>query len=92
MIKFFKLVTGEELIAEVEDTSSKEEVKFELSNPFKLMMTQQGLTMVPYPARLLFLNVQHVTLYGEAADELANVYHEATGGIVVPKNKLLVPN
>ena len=88
-IKMVKLVTGEDLLADV----TEEENKITLKEPMALIMQGQGLQMVPW---LMLAKVQEVTfdrsktvLTYEPKDELVSAYQQQTGHIVTaPANVL----
>lgn len=94
MIKLLKLVTQEDVIADVLDEN---EVTYELKNPARIVLTQQGVAMIPLApfskqGKSISVNVQHVVYEGEPEQELYNAYNERFGsGIVVaPANMKII--
>ena len=88
-IKIVKLVTGEEVLSQVEDNIDNVVLK----KPMVLVMQQEGLQMVPW---LMLAAEQEVTIdkskivmIYEARQELVAGYQQQTGGIVVaPANTI----
>lgn len=87
-VKIVKLITGEEIVAEVSKTSDSNVV---LKNPQKFMLTAEGLASMPLmplskdKEYTIFLN--HVLFTAEPEDDIKNAYNSQYGsGIVVAKN------
>lgn len=93
-VKILKLITGEEVIGEVESESNK---FVELKNPLSIMLrpSQEGFTFgfVPW-CNLMDGNKQipldKVVVMGDASDDVKNTYNSMFGGIVTPPKQLLV--
>jgi hypothetical protein len=90
-LHFFKLITGEEIIAKAKKGSNA----WSMENPVKLMFTQQGVAMMPYlePARslctgkdenkLTMLN-EHIMFADEVSnEEIFNAYNSKFGSGIV---------
>ncbi len=82
-IYIFKLVTGEELIAKV---VGKSDDAVEVSNPINMILTPQGLQMVPSlfsaePGRTIQLNNSSWVMTADAREDVKNSWIEATTGI-----------
>lgn len=92
-IRVFKLVTGEELIAEVE---KYEDDVFYLLTPYAIGVNQQtgNLVFVPYlqytnAAAAIQLHERHVMLTAEPVDSIYNDYLDSTRKIKVPKQSII---
>jgi hypothetical protein len=88
----FKLNSGEELIAKVNDIS---EDYVELETPVSVAPGPQGLGLVPSmftadPDEKVRLNISSVAIYVLTDDSVKMKYIEATTGITVPDKKILV--
>jgi hypothetical protein len=86
-VKIVKLVTGEEIVAEV-NISDKDIV---LKNPQKFMLTAEGLASMPLMPlskdKEYTIPLHHVILTAEPEDDIKNAYNSQYGsGIVVAKN------
>jgi hypothetical protein len=98
MIKLFKLLNGEEFIAEIDDDDDlvdgwcEREVLLKMRKPLRVLMTNQGMMLSPYPCNCIFVLTSHILLMGEVIDQLLSVYRDATGGIAVPPQGLQLPN
>lgn len=90
-VHFFKLITGEEVMAKAKHSGNA----WFMENPVKLMFTQQGLAMMPYlePARslcsagkndkLTMLDI-HVIFHDEVTnEEVFNGYNTKFGSGIV---------
>lgn len=84
MLKYFKLTSGEDIIAELVEHNGD---TYKLKIPVRIMLTQQGPGMIPW---LLFgksttceINNKHVLTVVEADDEMKNAYNERFGGGIV---------
>lgn len=87
MIKIIKLVTGEELVAEVSESATGVVLK----NPQKFMLTAEGLASMPLiplsKDKEYTISVSHILLTAEPEDDIKNAYNSQYGsGIVVAKN------
>ncbi len=86
MVKFVKLISGEEVVANFEETDSE----IILRQPIKMVMHKQGIGMVPWMPFLkekdpININKSSVMFVAEADQDVINGYNEQFGGIVVPK-------
>lgn len=90
MIKFYKMMSGEEIVAEVDNDGSWTE-QLEMTNPCRHMQTQQGPMIVRYPCDSVVVAIHHILFCGKANDELSSAYRQIIGGIVTPQRKLQVP-
>jgi hypothetical protein len=82
-VRFFKLITGEEVLAK-----AKYDVNmWHLKNPVKLAFTQQGVAMMPYAPLLkveeVTIRIEHVLFHGEVAEEVFNAYNSKFGSGIV---------
>ena len=86
-----KLVTGEEITAKV---LSKGVESIELSHPINMVLTPEGLQMVPSmlsaaPGKSVQLNNNSWVMYSETREDVKNSWIEATTGIKTVKKQLL---
>lgn len=96
-VKFLKLITGEEVIAETKYSDS--EKQYTLKNPILLIMRQSpdgqvGSMMIPYAGAVdnpIDINSNHVMFVSEPRAELVEKYSEAFSAVEVPKKGLLLP-
>lgn len=84
MIKVLKLTNGDDIIADVENSSESIAVK----NAYRIVMTPEGLGLMPF---MLFskdknfvIASSNVLASGEPEEEIRNAYSSQTGGVVVP--------
>lgn len=87
----FKLNTGEEIVARVEELHSDYIV---VSHPISMVVTQQGLQMVPtlFSANLesnVRLNNNSISMVSAPREDIADSYRQATTGITVPKKQII---
>lgn len=96
MIKVLKMVTGEEVLAEI---LSEEADRVKVKNPLTIMMqrTQSGeigmgfLPYIPYSeSREFEFKSEHVVVCKEVDDELRNQYNKIFGGIITPPKKIIL--
>lgn len=99
-IKCVKLITGEELIADI--VVNNESNKFILKNSLQIIIvpgatpndTQFGV--IPFPLMIknkkegLEISKDHVIYQYEPADEFINHYYTSISGIVTPKTSLIM--
>jgi hypothetical protein len=96
MIKVLKMVSGEELLAEVlQELPTSIRVK----NPIVIMMqrtpnNEVGMGFLPYlpycESREFEFKTEHVIVAKEVDNELKNQYNKIFGGIITPSKKLLI--
>jgi hypothetical protein len=88
----FKLVTGEEIVAKVEDVGDDHYV---VSKPCTIMPNAQGqMQMVPsaYTMELdknVQINISAVAMIFEPNESVQTAYTKATTGIDVPEKKII---
>lgn len=96
MIKVLKMVSGEEVLAEV---ISEEADRVKVKNPLSIMMqrTQSGeigmgfLPYLPYSeSRDFEFKAEHIVVCKEVDNELKNQYNNIFGGIITPPKKILL--
>jgi len=93
MIKLIKLVTGEDIIANIEE----DEDTIIVSNPAMVMVTPQGVGLIPYPMlpikqsmNRVDIRKSHIVFMVDAHDDLINGYNERFGsGLVVADTTVL---
>jgi len=93
-VKILKLITGEEIIGEVE---VENEQFIELKNPLSIMLrpSQDGFTFGFVPWCNLMegnkkIHLDKVVTVGDASDDVKNAYNSMFGGIVTPPKQLIV--
>ena len=89
--KFIKLTTGEEIVA---DVSEEKNGMVSLKNPVKMMMTKEGIGIMPsFPAcknqcmdgKSIKLEAKYIMLVLDLDEDIYNAYNsEVGGGIVLP--------
>lgn len=87
MIRLLKLVTGEEVIADV-TTDVANNDKLILKNPLQIGHTPQGVGMAPFcmfmKGNSLTIDVRGTVFITEVDSEIENAYKAQFGGIVTP--------
>ena len=88
----FKLNSGEELIAKVTQSGGD---FINIEEPVSIAPTQQGMQMIPSvftadPKGVFRLNTSSIALYAETDDSIRMKYIEATTGIKIPDNKIVL--
>lgn len=82
MVKCFKLVNGEEIVAESEKSGNT----YKLTNAVKFVPTQKGIGMLPFLPLLagdsFDIDEKHVMIVCDIDSELINAYKSQFGGIV----------
>lgn len=93
-IAAFKLATGEEVIGKVTSVTDKE---VGIDKPCTLGMAQNG-QMALSPACIMAnmekpvtYRLDHIMAKMVPNEELSNAYRQATGGITVPPQNLVIP-
>jgi len=92
MLMFFKLLNGEEIVADVDeamDDGWSESVDME--KPMRSVMTNQGPALIPYPCNHISVNTSHILFKGVPNEDVSNAYRQATSGIVTPSRKIQMP-
>lgn len=91
MIKILKLVSGEDVVAEVERTGNT----YILKKPHRLVMTREGLGSMPLcpfaKSEIYEIAAAHIVWEAEPEEEIRNSYAGATGSIVVPNSSIVTP-
>jgi hypothetical protein len=87
MIKLLKLVSGEDVIAEVETLENE----YRLKNPMKIIISPMGIGMMGLldcaQQKTVNIKYEHVMFDVTPEQELYNAYNEKFGsGIVIPKS------
>ena len=87
----FKLMSGEEFIARVENVT---DTVIEISEPVSIAAMGQGMGMVPTlftqdPKEKTQLNTSSIALVATTLDIYADKYRERTTGIKVPEKKII---
>jgi|TARA_B100000378_G_C17998408_1_gene396278 uncharacterized protein YacL (UPF0231 family) len=91
IIKYLKLVTGEELVTEwIEDKHDSVEVK--LKNPLGILMSQTekgfNIQLVPYGSMAdkeeIMVNYKNIVFHAEPEQKLRNQYESITGQVITP--------
>jgi hypothetical protein len=92
MIQLLKLITGEDIIADVSYDALVD--KYQLKNPLRFLPTRDGVALAPL---VLFAKNDTIEIKGTAViftaepeDEIVNTYNEKFGGIVVPPSGLII--
>ena len=91
-VYIFKLVTGEELIARVEQSHDNYLV---ISNPISVVISPQGLQMIPTLLSAkqeahVRLNSNSYSMVSEPREDVPDSYRQATTGITVPPRKQII--
>mgnify|MGYP005729396145 FL=1 len=91
IIKYLKLVTGEELVTQwIEDKHDAVEVK--LKNPLGILMSQTekgfNIQLVPYGSMAdkeeIMVNYKNIVFTAEPEQKLRNQYESITGQVITP--------
>jgi hypothetical protein len=91
MIKIVKLISGDELICDFEVVNDQAVLK----NPFRFLMTQEGLASIPLMPfskdKEYKISMNHVLFVAEPEEDFRNSYNSQHGnGIVIPKNNMVI--
>lgn len=89
MIQVLKLITGEEVLADV----TEQETTLELKSPVRVGVAGDRVAMIPYSmlskSETFSISKAHVIFRAEPDDEPLNIYNAQYGsGIVVPSPQL----
>lgn len=93
MIYFVKLMNGEELVGEIvegNDLANEDEVTV-VHRPARVVVTQKGVGLSPYPCTKISLMNSTIIFFGEADESIANGHRQLTGGIVRPSTRIIPP-
>lgn len=91
MIRILKLVTGDDVIADVE----KKENELILKNPQAILATPEGIGLMPLMPfsneKEYAINLKNIIFDLEPEEELKNSYNSKFGsGIVIAKNSIIL--
>lgn len=91
MIKVVKLVTGEDVVADIEFQDESHGRMVVLKNPQRFMVTSEGVGSIPLVPfsddKVYTVNMNHVVLICEPDIDIKNGYNSQFGsGIVLPSN------
>lgn len=91
MIKILKLVTGDDIVSNVERKGDM----YILNKPHRLVMTREGLGSMPFcpfaKTTEYQIESRNVLFEAEPDDEIRDSYATATGSIVVASSGILAP-
>ena len=81
-----KIITGEDIIADIEDNDDGTTT---LNKPVRLIMTPDGAALIPLPpyakSESLVIKNEHLVFTAEPDDDMYNAYNSKFGsGLVVP--------
>lgn len=97
-IKGMKLVTGEEVIAEVENSGDN---RYKLTNPVQIRIVppqmsgaQPSMGFVPFPTfggekQSLVIEPLHVVYTYDPVDDIIDNYKQTFGGIITPPKQII---
>ena len=98
-VRVFKLITGEEILAEVvrDDTETLGQVVIQNVLQLVMQQTQQGvgIGVFPWGAHILEPTITldttlHIIYSGKAKEELVKIWTQAFSPLALPKSSLLV--
>ncbi len=85
-IKFAKLMNDEDIVADIED-SAADATKFTFKNPARLVITHQGVGMMPMnpfmKAKSVEIPKSYIVYTTDVDDEISNAYNAKFGGGIV---------
>lgn len=91
MIRLLKLITGEDVISDVEMS----EGAYILKNPHRLVVSREGLgsmALCPFAKSTEYrIGAANVLYEAEPDDQIRDSYATATGSIVVPSSGIVTP-
>ena len=91
MIKLIKLVTGEDVVSDVE----RNDGNYILKKPYRLVLAREGLGSIPLcpfaETEVFEVSKSHVVWGAEPDDEIRNSYAASTGSIVVASGGIVIP-
>jgi hypothetical protein len=96
VLRVFKLITGEEIIAEVVSTTETT-YAYDIKNVLMLMMQQSqdgrfGISIVPWGAHSndpVTINEEHIIYSAEPKKELVELYEKAFSPLALPQKSLI---
>lgn len=85
-IKVIKIITGEEIISQIEEKNEK----YLLKNPQKFMLTQEGIASIPLipfsDSEEYEISKNHVIFVCNPETDIRNLYNSKFGnGVILPK-------
>ena len=90
MIRLIKLITGEEVIADIYENENE----LRLKEPVKMALTSQGIAMMPFCPFMndneIKINSKNVLFITEVDEEVLNAYNSKFGSGIVLANKSLI--
>jgi hypothetical protein len=93
MIKLLRLVTGEDVVADVPER--KPDAPYVLKKPHRLVLAREGLGSMPLcpfaKSDTYEVRASHVLWEAEPEDEIRDSYASATGSIVVASSGIISP-
>ena len=91
MIKLIRLITGEDVICELERKDSVVVLK----KPHRLLVSKEGLASMPLcpfsSSESYEIDAKNVIFEAEPDSDIRNSYASQTGSIVVPNSGILAP-
>jgi len=97
MIRYLKLTGGEEVLGEVDAEESGYDALC-IDGPVRLLLTNKGYALVPYPTDRVTINKMHVLFDGDANAVVAKDYEQMRAdfkrcatGLAVPNGGLSLP-
>ena len=89
----FKLNSGEELIAKIQNELSGDHIN--VVNPVSIAPGPQGMGLVPSmftadPDQSVTINTNSIAMYSETESSVQTKYIQATTGITVPDKKIIM--
>jgi hypothetical protein len=93
MLKFIKLINGEEIVADVdEEELTNWSEKMSMRKPFRNLMVQGGNSaLIPYPCEEISVSTSHVLFTGDPNVMLEQAYCEMTGRVYAVRPSLQMP-
>jgi len=90
-IYVFKLTTGEETVAKVEEIS---DTHYTVKQPINAIITPQGLQLMPglftaNPDKLVLLNISCIAMVAIPREDISSSYIQATTGIAPISKKII---
>lgn len=85
MLQYLKLVNGDEIVADYDATES-DGVNYDiglLHDPCRVILTNQGMVIIPYPTKCLRVEKHHVLFTGDPELGFANAYRQQVSGLQV---------
>lgn len=94
----FKLTSGEEIVARIDETKTDANntvIAYGLNKPLSIGITQQGMQLMPTmfsadPEKLMWLNVSSISIHAPSRDDIVMTYVEGTTGIRPVSKKIVM--